>query len=1009
MNIKIKEKRGITLVSLVVTIIVLLILSAIIIAMITGENGLLISAQNEKIESQKVDYRETIELSKVEEGMNKKINRTKKEKLEGIYKILRNGDKFKKDVDNNKASMELIDNDGLEPRIVIVTKEGWKYIVTVDGIIEGDIPSIDLGKADIKIEIEPIGWTNEDVEVVSIKVQNEEYKENKIQYSFDTKTWRDYKSTEKIKITENKIIYARLVNGLSISDKYATGNVINIDKKKPQITTALNSSNVTTKGFTLNVGVTDENSGLGKIIWYYKKSDDANYTSEEIIYKELHSIQSGETETVTKSKIYDNLTSGTYDVYAEIYDVAGNIINANSSEKPLKITLQTVAGLTEANTTFTANPNSWTNGNVKVTASSNVSGYTIQTSKDAQTWTSTATQEFTQNGKVYARLWDGTNAGAYSTGNVTNIDKLAPQDFTPTATSTTKSITVTASATDADATSANGKSGIAGYRFRLDSGSWTAYQTSGTYTWDNLQQTTNHKITVEVKDNAGNTKQATVIKGTGTVETAEGGSYSPTKWTNGDVTITLPTKEGFTTRYTIDGTIPTASSTEYSKAFTVSSNCTITYIYTDGTNIGGAGTLNVTNIDKDKPTIGSISGAFTIVSGNTGKVTISSIADTGGSGLSGVYVSTSSTKPTATSVTWKSNTSASYSESVTAAGTYYVWVKDTAGNVSNSKTCKVSTVAAIARVGSVYYSSITNAVSSISSTGAVVMCSDATEYVTIPSSKNITLNTNTKTITGKITNNGTLTITGNGMILLDKNDKCLVNNSTATLKAASIKNTNGGWPLYNTGTFTMTGGSIIGQGGNASSVVMNTKKFNMSGGTLSGAHYGLTTRGANAVSTVTGGTIKTSHATQWAVKVDTNGTAYISNAVISGKYAVTVEKGDDDAVAGKKARLIDCDISGKMYNVSGKPLTEIVKTSTGYNVYYYDTTSSISAVQFPTWTTSNDQDDIVWHQGKVGTRNGVRCFYYAVKKSEHKSETGKYNTHIYADGTLKETIQYTVK
>ena len=74
MNIKIKEKRGITLVSLVVTIIVLLILSAVSVAMLTGENGLLTTAQRAKIESQKADYRETIELSKVEEVICRTVN-----------------------------------------------------------------------------------------------------------------------------------------------------------------------------------------------------------------------------------------------------------------------------------------------------------------------------------------------------------------------------------------------------------------------------------------------------------------------------------------------------------------------------------------------------------------------------------------------------------------------------------------------------------------------------------------------------------------------------------------------------------------------------------------------------------------------------------------------------------------------------------------------------------------------------------------------------------------------
>ncbi len=518
MNIKIKEKRGITLVSLVVTIIVLLILSAVSVAMLTGENGIFKTAQKAKIESQKADYRETIELSKVEEGINKKLNRTKKEKLEGIYNILRNGEKFKKDVDSSKASMELIDNDELEPRIVIKTKEGWKYTVTVDGIIEGEIPPIDLEKADIKIEIEPTGWTNEDVEVVSIKVQNEEYKENKIQYSYDLKTWRDYKDTKKIKITENKKIYARLANGLSISDKYATGNITNIDKKEAEISTAMNSSNVTTKGFTVNVGVKDENSGLGKIVWYYKKSDATSYTSEEVIYKDLHSVQAGETTAVTKSKTYDNLTSGTYNVYAEIYDVAGNITNANSSDKPLEIKLGTVTASLTPNTT------SWTNSKVTITASTNTEiYYGINTKTMATKITNGGTFTVSENCTIYYYGTDGTNTeGSTITPkalSITNIDTLAPKDFNITTTSSTGTITVTANTTDADATSTSGSSGIAGYRFKLNNENWTNYQTSGTYSFSNLIGSVSgekYNIYVETKDNSGNvtlsTKEAYTIK-----------------------------------------------------------------------------------------------------------------------------------------------------------------------------------------------------------------------------------------------------------------------------------------------------------------------------------------------------------------------------------------------------------------------------------------------------------------------------------------------------------------
>ena len=341
--------------------------------------------------------------------------------------------------------------------------------------------------------------------------------------------------------------------------------------------------------------------------------------------------------------------------------------------------------LTDKNTTFAKNPENWTNDTVKVTARTTITGYTIQTSQDGEKWENITYQTVDKNGKVYARLSDGHNSGRVYETDVTNIDKLAPNTFTPTATSTTKSITVIAkNVTDAAAANGSGSSGIAGYRFSKDNGStWTAYQTSGTYTWDNLPQTTNYTIKVEAKDNAGNVRQGSVSKGTGTVETATGGTYNPTTWTNGNVTITLPTKSGFTTRYTTDGTKPTKDSTQYTGQFTVSSNCTITYVYTDGVNIGGTGTLSVTNIDKTQPVV-------TETTATTNKITIKAKDDE--SGIVGYAITTSNTEPSNfTSVTNTKSLDTSltgYKQSTT----YYVWVKDAVGNISTSKSTATTKV-----------------------------------------------------------------------------------------------------------------------------------------------------------------------------------------------------------------------------------------------------------------------------------------------------------------------------
>lgn len=52
----------------------------------------------------------------------------------------------------------------------------------------------------------------------------------------------------------------------------------------------------------------------------------------------------------------------------------------------------------------------------------------------------------------------------------------------------------------------------------------------------------------------------------------------------------------------------------------------------------------------------------------------------------------------------------------------------------------------------------------------------------------------------------------------------------------------------------------------------------------------------------------------------------------------------------------------------------------------------ISKVYFPTWTTDNGQDDIIWHEG-VKQSNGTYLFATGIGK--HKNGTGEYNVHAY--------------
>ncbi len=549
--------------------------------------------------------------------------------------------------------------------LLILSSISISYVVNKNGIID----NVNSNKENAEIKsIE----SKLQVESTSFNIQNNG-KLNLDKYMRKVEKLDEWKVTENDEEDEIEESVKKNVKEVVVNDKYVfeikldnEGIKIEYLGKKgklgPRVIWHTYSNAYDT--LTLNV-VTRRNKG-GNIQYWIKERGSGEY--------ELKSNQLDNTYTFTGLDIDKKYT----------IQVIAKKDDKQSAPYIIDVDMVKLPELTDENTKFIKTPESWTNGNVTVTAQTKMTGYTIQTSQDKENWKNIAYQIVEKNGKVYARLSDGYNSGKVYETDITNIDKLAPNTFIPTATSTTKSITVTASTTDAAAANGSGSSGIAGYRFSKDNGStWTEYQTSGTYTWDKLPQTTNYTIKVEAKDNAGNVRQGSVSKGTGTVETATGGTYSPTTWTNGNVTVTLPTKSGFTTRYTTNGVAPTKDSTQYTGEFTVSSNCTITYLYTDGTNIGGTGSLSVTNIDKTQPVV-------TETTATTNKITIKAKDDE--SGIVGYAITTSNTEPSNfTSVTNTKSLDTSltgYKQSTT----YYVWVKDAVGNISTSKSTATTKV-----------------------------------------------------------------------------------------------------------------------------------------------------------------------------------------------------------------------------------------------------------------------------------------------------------------------------
>ena len=128
-----RKERGITLIALVITIILLLILAGVSIAMLTGDNGILTQAQNAKDKTEQASATERIQLAVMATSMNNN----------GYTEIL-DTDSFKQELQNQFGSEEVNatpNGDGS----FIVTVSDRKYYVNDDKTVISNDNIIEIG------------------------------------------------------------------------------------------------------------------------------------------------------------------------------------------------------------------------------------------------------------------------------------------------------------------------------------------------------------------------------------------------------------------------------------------------------------------------------------------------------------------------------------------------------------------------------------------------------------------------------------------------------------------------------------------------------------------------------------------------------------------------------------------------------------------------------------------------------------------------------------------------
>lgn len=229
-----KKERGITIIALIVTIVVLLILAGVSISLIINRNGIISKAEVAKQETEIADEKEKINLSALAAQANNE---------EAV--IRRNDfDKELKKFFNEDYTLEP-DSDAEEYEVTC-KKSGRKY--TIKSGITKKNPDYKLNNNNTTFSSSPSGWTNGNV-IVNVKTTIQEYT---LQTSKDGKNWND--SNEQA-FSTNGIMYARLWNG-SESVSELQYEVNNIDKSTPKVSaTAINTNSI-------KISASDSESGI---------------------------------------------------------------------------------------------------------------------------------------------------------------------------------------------------------------------------------------------------------------------------------------------------------------------------------------------------------------------------------------------------------------------------------------------------------------------------------------------------------------------------------------------------------------------------------------------------------------------------------------------------------------------------------------------------------------------------------------------------------------------------
>ena len=292
---------AITLIALIITIIVLLILAGVTLNMVMGENGLFGKANNAKNKTEVAQYEEELRMCVLEIQADEATNGT----TFGIDTIRKNLVEKVKELENTEE-IEITSPEG--NATIEGTYKGYEYKIDEKYVVHiGDKATGII----LTTSIEPKGWTNQNVTATITIKSNNGIK--KVEPDEGSKNGNEYIITKE-NIAENTSFEYTVTDGQG-NTQTKTAVINTIDKNAPADFTI--TAENTEEGLKITGETTDAESGIDR--YEYKVT---NITSNEV-------------QTYTESLI--KLPSGTYNVYVNAYDKAGNVKKSTNSVTDLKV------------------------------------------------------------------------------------------------------------------------------------------------------------------------------------------------------------------------------------------------------------------------------------------------------------------------------------------------------------------------------------------------------------------------------------------------------------------------------------------------------------------------------------------------------------------------------------------------------------------------------------------------------------------------------------------------